>query len=249
MEKINFLKAFIEDCRYYDPERIEVKTILNHVDLKGKTLLDIGTGIGRLAFPLAKCAKAVVALDKDKRFIPYFMKHKEKNVKFVNRNLESYLKVSRKFDILLIAWPTFDFKLMKLAKKAMHKDSLCIFITCDNSSDWEKIVDKLGTPKNKVYKYDLENKAKFLKRVQKEFNVQEKKKVITNFTYPNEKLAFRVLRNSIKMWFAVRFTPKIEERLKNIIKSHKKDGKIVFVEEIWFYILKNKSVNSVLPVE
>ncbi|MBS3090545.1 hypothetical protein J4433_02120 [Candidatus Pacearchaeota archaeon] len=64
---MDFLKSFIQDCRYYDLEKREIKTILKYVNLKNKTLLDAGTGIGRLAFPLSKYAKRIVAIDKNKQ--------------------------------------------------------------------------------------------------------------------------------------------------------------------------------------
>ena len=75
--KMNYLKSFIEDCKYYDKENKELNSIIKYANIKNKTILDIGTGIGRLSFPLSKYAKEVTALDSDKRLAPYFKKHKK----------------------------------------------------------------------------------------------------------------------------------------------------------------------------
>jgi len=174
---MKFLEMFIEDCKYYDLDRIELKTILKNTNIQGKTLLDLGTGIGRLAFPLAKYAKKVVALDKDKRFKEYFKKNKKNNLKFINQKIENYPMKNEKFDIILLVWPTLDYKFVKLVKNAMHKDSLFIFITCDNNSDFETIVDKIDVVHKDYFKKDIKNKEKFMQVLPKKFKLIIKKKL------------------------------------------------------------------------
>jgi len=241
MQQNEFLKAFIEDCKYYDLENKELKNILKYVNLKNKSLLDIGAGIGRLSFPLAKYAKEVVALEKDKRLAKYWKKHENKKVKFVNQSLESYAKKSkrRKFDIILLAWPTFDSKFIGLIKKFMHKESKFIFITCDNNSDYEKTLSKLSNKKD--FKKDIENKKKFIKILPKKFRLTKKRKIATYYKYPNEKIAFKINKNSLQLWFNTKVGKNIEDKLKKIIEEHKKNKQIIFQEEIYFYILKCKS--------
>jgi len=232
---MEFLKAFIDDCKYYDIENIETKTILKNVNLKGKTILDIGAGIGRLSFLLARYAKEVVALDKDKRFKGYFIKHKKKNVKFINQSAEKFLRTNKKFDIILLAWPTFSYKLINLIKNSMHENSLFIFITCDNNSDYEKIIDKLD---NQDFSKDIQNKKRFISLLPKKFKVILKEKINTKYTYPNKTIAFKVIKNSMKLWFNTKFDKEKENKLKNIISKHKQNRKIIFGEKIFFYILK-----------
>lgn len=48
-----------------DPERIEVRTLLRRLPLKGATVLEIGCGDGRLTRRIAGPARAVEALDPD----------------------------------------------------------------------------------------------------------------------------------------------------------------------------------------
>lgn len=233
---MEWLDIFIEDCKYYDPKKIEIKTILKYAKLKGKTILDIGAGIGRLSFPLSKYAKEVIALDKDKRLLLYFKKHKKKNVKFVNKKAENYLKKKKKFDIILLAWPLFNFNFIKFVKNVMHKDSLFVFITCDNNSDYETIVKRLGV--GKIADFNEKRKKRYIKLLTKNFKILIKKKINTEYVYPNEKIAFKVIKNSMKTWFNIKFNRKAEQRLKEIIYKRKKGTKIEFGEKIWFYLLK-----------
>ena len=236
---MKYLDMFIEDCKYYDIENIELKSILKSVNVKEKTILDLGTGIGRLAFPLLKHAKKVVALDNDKRLEKYFRKNKKKNLTFVNQNAKKYIK-GKKFDIILLAWPIFNFNFIEHVKNAMHKKSRFIFLTCDNNSDFETIVDKLGVVKKERFKKDVLNKNKFLEQLSKRFRVLIKKKLKTRYIYPNKKTAFRVIKNGIRMWFKINLNKKAEEKLIKLINKHKKKGKIIFDEEIYLYILKLK---------
>lgn len=236
---MKYLDMFVEDCKYYDPKNIEIKTILKHVNLKGKNILDIGAGIGRLSFPLARYAKEVIALDKNRRFREYFRKYKRKNVKFVNKKAEEYLKKCKKFDIVLLAWPTFEFKFIDLIKEVMDKNSIFIFITCDNKSDFESFIYKLRVDVGD-YEKDIKNKIKFIKLLPKKFKLVSKKKLSTMYLYPNEKIAFRVLKNDLGLWFNVKLNKKQEKRLKGVIEKHKINGKIKFGEDIWFYLLKKR---------
>jgi len=237
---MKYLDMFIEDCKYYDLENMELKLILKNVDLKDKTLLDVGTGIGRLAFPLTKYAKKVIALDSDERLEEYFKKRICKNLKFVNQKAEDYLKGNKKFDAILFAWPTFNINSLNLIKNAMYKKSKFVFITCDNNSDFETIVDKLGVVKKGKFDKDISNKKKFLNELPKRFKLTIKKRVKTKYRFPNEKTAFRVIKNGIKMWFGITLNEKSEKRLKDIISNHNQKEGIIFKEKIHFYVMNLK---------
>ncbi|MEK6835961.1 MAG: methyltransferase domain-containing protein, partial [Nanoarchaeota archaeon] len=229
---------FIEDCRYYDQKNIETNTILKYVKVKGKTLLDIGCGIGRHSFPLAKYAEIVIALDKDKRFLEYFNKHKKRNVIFINKKAEKYLRKRKKFDIILLAWPTdFNSKFIRLIKKFMHENS--IFMTCNNSSDFESIIDKLNIIK-KSYNKDIKKKFMFINLLTKKFKLLMKKKIFTEYLYPNKQKAFRIIKNNLKLFSNIKLNKNQQEKLKDLINKHKIGKKIKFDEEVWFYLLTLK---------
>jgi protein-L-isoaspartate O-methyltransferase len=234
---MEFLEAFIEDCKYYDIKRVEVKTIVKSVNLKNKTILDIGTGIGRLAFPLSKYAKEIIALEKDRRFKRYFDEHKNRKIKFVNQSAEKFLGRGAKFDVILLAWPTIKFRCISLIKKAVTENTRFIFITCDNNSDFEKTINKLEGGSS--FDRDIRNKKKFISLLPKNFKIISRKTINTEYVYPSQKTAFRVIKNSMNLWFKTKFNKEKEEKLKEIIKKHKKDNKIIFREKIWFYLMAN----------
>ena len=236
---MEFLKSFILDCKYYDLEKKEIKAILRYVKLKNKSLLDIGTGIGRLAFPLSKYAKKVVAIDKNKKLIDFCKKRKSKKIKFIKAGIENFIKsYKEKFDIILIAWPVFNNKIIKRIGKLMHKESKIIFITCDNNSVYEKIPDKIE--KKKKFKEDIQNKKEFIKLLIKEFNVAKKKKIDVFYSFPNEKEALNVLMGSLRLWFGMRIDKNKEQKLREIIKRYKKNKKVIIPERIFFYLMEQK---------
>ncbi len=239
---MRFLEMFIDDCKYYDTKNAEIKAVLKYAKPKGKTLLDIGAGIGRLSFPLSKYAKKAIALDKDKRFKEYFNKHKKKNLVFVNQRAESYLTKGKKFDVIIWAWPEFskfDFKVIDLIEKSMDKKSIFILITPANKSDFANSMNKLNFTKD--YRPEKGKKRQFIWQISKRFIIAIKKKLFANYAYPNEKIAFRILKNDMKLFLNIKLNKKSEDKLREIINKHKKrNKKIVFEEVIWLYLMKRK---------
>ena len=82
-------------ARFEDPSRAEWqkpdKVIATLGPLAGKTVADIGTGTGYFAFPIAKKAAKVIAIDIDQRFLD-FIEHKKETQK-TSANIEARLTV------------------------------------------------------------------------------------------------------------------------------------------------------------
>lgn len=81
--------------RFEDPSRAQWQkpdlVIASLGPLEGKTVADIGTGSGYFAFPIAKKAAKVIAIDIDQRFLDYIT-HK-KQMQNVGANIETRMTV------------------------------------------------------------------------------------------------------------------------------------------------------------
>lgn len=80
-------------ARFEDPSRAKWQkpdvVIENLGPLAGKTVADIGTGTGYFAFPIAKKAAKVIAIDIDKRFLDYI--EQKKQTQKIGANIETRL--------------------------------------------------------------------------------------------------------------------------------------------------------------
>ena len=82
-------------ARFEEPSRAEWQkpdqVIAALGSLEGKTVADIGTGSGYFAFPIAKKAAKVIAIDIDQRFLDYIELKKKKQK--IGANIEPRLTV------------------------------------------------------------------------------------------------------------------------------------------------------------
>lgn len=128
-------------ARFEDPSRAEwqkpEKIIASLGPLDRKTVADIGTGTGYFAFPIAKKAAKVIAIDIDKRFLDY-IDHKKQTQK-IGANIETRLTApdspglkSSETDMVLIV-DTYHhiedrIQYLKKLKKGLRKDGVLVII-------------------------------------------------------------------------------------------------------------------------
>lgn len=140
-------------ARFEDPSRAEwqkpEKVIATLGPLDGKTVADIGTGTGYFAFPIAKKAARVIAIDIDQRFLD-FIEHKKEAQK-TGANIESRLTVPGssglkplEADIALIVNTLHHIdnriEYLKKLKSAFRKDGMLVII------DFKKEETPVGPP-------------------------------------------------------------------------------------------------------
>ena len=91
-----------------DPEKNEVRALKEMADWRGKRVLEIGCGSGRLTKRLAQLGAQVNALDPDKKLI--VMARKELPSRFSDRvrykvgSAENLKFPKQTFDIVVFAW-------------------------------------------------------------------------------------------------------------------------------------------------
>lgn len=93
-----------------DPAGISATTIKDFSNLKGKRVLEIGCGDGRLTFPMAEIADHVTAIDPEPEDIqlaiaetPDYLRDK---IRFINTSIEDFPIPgdSQKFDLSIFTW-------------------------------------------------------------------------------------------------------------------------------------------------
>ena len=140
-------------ARFEEPSRAEwqkpEQIIATFGSLEGKTVADIGTGTGYFAFPVAKRAAKVIAIDIDQRFLDY-IEHKKETQK-TGANIETRLTVPNssglkplEADLVLIV-DTFHHlenrvEYLKKLKAAFRKGGALVII------DFKKEETPLGPP-------------------------------------------------------------------------------------------------------
>ncbi len=140
-------------ARFEDPSRAKwqkpEKIVANLGPLDGKTVADIGAGTGYFAFPIAKKAAKVIAIDIDQRFLDY-IDHKKQTQK-IGANIETRLTTpdssglkTREADMVLIV-DTFHhienrIEYLKKLKKCLRKGGVLVII------DFKKMKTPPGPP-------------------------------------------------------------------------------------------------------
>ena len=91
-----------------DPERMEVRVLLQRVPVAGSRLLEIGCGDGRLTRRLAGAAEKVVGLDPDQASIVRANRltpaHLRRKVRFEVGSAETLRFRDRSFDVAVFSW-------------------------------------------------------------------------------------------------------------------------------------------------
>lgn len=188
--KLNQIKNWQEDLRYYDPENIELNTIVKLTDFKNKRVLDAGCGIARLTLPLSKYAKEIIAIDNNKEVIKYNeQKNKRRNINYIVSNIKDFDKTN--FDIAILAQPRYiKFKenLKSINKALKNKGKLIIIRWIDKENYYNSILtpfwnkDKVLTRKVKAFSKEFSRILKSL------FRIKKIKLIKTYCSYPNKEI-------------------------------------------------------------
>ena len=96
------------DLSAYPPDGMEVRLIERFTTLRGKRILEVGCGDGRLTFQYAPMAKRVLAFDPDRASIEDALDEQDwlnvRNVDFRVGSIEHLPARGAPFDVALFSW-------------------------------------------------------------------------------------------------------------------------------------------------
>jgi len=179
--------------KYYDPEGTEIKTILEQTNFKGKKVLEIGCGTGRLTGQLAKPCKSVTAIDHNNDSIEYCQeKFKGKNnITFVHTSISELKNLPfKEYDIILSGWIGLHHaehlpKIINKIHKLLAKNGTVILIEAYLDSEYVKILNLVRPKPSKT----REKQNELTSLLFKTFKTVDKKIVSTRYVFPSyEKL-------------------------------------------------------------
>jgi len=186
-------------AKIYD-KRLNSKTIseenlfLKEINTKGKTILDLGCGTGRLSSKLAKKAKKIIAIDNSKNMIRLAKAKKIPNAKFIHSNMEKLPFKKSSFDIIISS------------------------LSIEHIKDFEKVLKEIKRvlKTNGKFIFSISNKINNSTYIH--FETQKEIVKIKNYLKPKKYYLKKLIENGfqIKKISSVKIHPKLKKLNQNI---------------------------------
>ncbi len=134
--------------KYFDPNEIEIKSILDIIDFRSKIVLDVGSGTGRLAIPISRIANKVCAIEPQEEMIQYTKEKIDKSdvknkIEVKKASVENIPYPNDYFDVIICAWVVGHFKDFKRSfseiKRVLKNGGVLLIIDHKGGDEWEKL--------------------------------------------------------------------------------------------------------------
>ena len=149
--------------QHYDIENNEIEQIIvNGIELKGKRILEVGCGTGRLTEKISKYASHVVALDPCKEAIDFCKKKYSDltNVDFYITTLDTFDNENIYYDVVVFSWSMYliqnKLETLQIAKKMLAPNGKLLILQASHG-EYEEEVAKLYSSYSSLNSYESAN--------------------------------------------------------------------------------------------
>jgi len=232
-------------ARYYDPEHNELKHILEVGKLKGKNVLELGFGTGRITFEIVKHAKHVTAIDKDVDYVSYCenmaKERKIKNLTLKAWDIKNLAALKGQYDVIISGWSGLHYSadietLVKNLYGKLNKNGILIIIEAYTQSEYIQI---LNLVRKKETDYIMK-KQKFLKEALfRKFGSCQEDLIPSYYGFPSFEKLEETFKIEMHYEEGIIWTEKDTKKLQNFLK--KKNNPLRVDEPPLFFICHKTS--------
>ena len=212
--------------KYYDPSHKEWKAIQELLVLKGKKVLEVGSGTGRITFNLAKSARSVMAVDKVPEFLSYIQQkaHKEKvhNIHFFASDVQEIEKLDQTFDIIVSSWTMLHYQkdppsIVKKLYGLLKPKGVLLVIEAFPGSEYVEILDLLVKRKSVI-----SAKTEELKRhLMDSFGNVEEHILSTQYAFPSAEKFKETFKIELQYEGLMKWTSSMDAKMDNYLAGKK----------------------------
>ncbi len=209
---------------YYDPKKIEKKSILRTADFRNKRVLELGSGTGRISFQLASPTKSFVGVDVSEecvRFCNHIVEKKKiKNAHFVHSSIEKLDSSLGKFDIIISSWVGLHYLvdqpgICKKLHQFLVRGGKLIVLEAYQGSEYVTILDLLAKRKSVIAL-----KTEQLKQhLMSEFGNLNEKIISTEYVFPSVEKVKETFKIELQYEGLMTWTPLMDEKIQRYLSS------------------------------
>ncbi|MFA4887107.1 MAG: class I SAM-dependent methyltransferase, partial [Candidatus Nanoarchaeia archaeon] len=213
---------------YYDPEKREFKKIVKELDPKGKRILEVGCGTGRITKEVGKVAKEVVAIDNNGSAVRYTKEKlsRLKNVTIEEGDVTKLKYKENEFDGILVSWAGLHYaadkeKIVKKLYAMLKPKGRIVILEAYADSEYIAILNKLKLKPSKI----KEKQAELKEKLYSQFGNLKEEIVTTYYDFPSYAKLEEKFKIELGYEEGVNWTEEESKKLK-VYMEKKKDLKV-----------------------
>lgn len=232
----DILNYHIISCKYYDPKKVELSYIRKiSKGVKGKKILDIGCGTGRLSSALSKAGAIVTGIDINKEFISYCShRFKRSNTKFKLGDARNLPFKDSAFDIVLYAWGENlgedTSKALRESKRVLKPKGKIILIDEMKGSDYASLIKRFDPNIDQYLDLSIRKLRNSLTKLYKK--IEFYKKVRIPYVFPNVGEAYKMMVYDLGSFRGIRLNKDDKLTLRKNLSKFASGKRIVLNEAV-----------------